>query len=171
MNCIINPIRFTLITLVFSLLISPLKLILAAAKSSNSSNLGDFDLALSIFKSLHADEGLPDPNSATYEYFIQGCSRLLPEGQVQTKLVTQAFKLCRHRGLVTPLMIRQTHSFIPELKDELEKKRAPSFVTMGDKIASHQMRDIDLIPESWCSGVPEKYRKRKVEFGERYSQL
>ncbi len=145
-----------------------LQLILAAAKSIQSTNRDEFELALSIFKVLHSEARLPDPNSATYEYFLQACSRLLPIGPVQTKLTQQAFKLCRQRGLVTPLIIRQIFSLIPEIKDELESLPVPSFTTMGDKIASSQQRDVDLIPESWCSGVPEKYRKRKVVLGECY---
>jgi hypothetical protein len=140
-------------------------LILAAARSPSSAAREDFDLAVANFKTLHSTESTPSPNSATYEYFIQACTRLLPVGSVQTKLVQQAFTLCRQRGLVTPLIVRQTHSLIPALKEELEKSPGSSFSTMGDKMAAYEPREIDLIPQSWCSGIPEKYRKRKVDLG------
>lgn len=139
-------------------------LILAAAKSKSLATREDFELALESFKTLHSEQGTLSPNSATYEYFIQACTTLLPVGSVQTKLVLQAFKLCQQRGLVSPLVVRQIYNIIPEVKDELEKLPASSFSTMGDKMSNFKQHSIDLIPLSWCSGVPEKYRKRKVEF-------
>jgi hypothetical protein len=157
-------------------LISPLdstfQLILVASRSCASTPTDDFKVALSNFKALHSAPELPDVNSVTYEYFIRACERLLPVGDVQTKLAEQAFSLCRQKGLVTPQIIKQTHCFIPTIVDELEKVKASSFATMGDMAAGKtQSQQIELmLPESWCASVPERLRQRKVHLDSYYLQ-
>jgi hypothetical protein len=141
------------------------QLILVASRSSASAPTDDFKVALSTFKALHSEPELPDVNSSTYEYFLRACERLLPLGDLQTKLIEQAFTLCRRKGLVSPQIIKQSHCFVPTILDELVKTNAPSFTTMGDKNAEgrHQAQPSDLIPESWCAAIPEKYRQRRVQ--------
>jgi len=129
-----------------------------------------FEIALDHFKALHTDDSLPKPNSSTYEFFIRACSRLLPPGNVQAKLASQAFRLCRDKGLVTPPTVKFIHCIAPDLLDGLETAHPSSFTTMGDKqagrdVRSSRHRNMEIIPDAWCFAVPETRRKKQVELG------
>jgi len=140
-------------------------MILAAARTSPFGSMSNFEVALTTFKELHSDPNKPNPNSVTYEYFVQACTRLLPAGDVRDKLIRQAFDLSRQKGFVTPYLVAQVHCLLPDVVDLLE--RAPHFNTMADKKLSRRKHpDYKLLPEEWCSSVPLKYRKRRVELKE-----
>lgn len=69
---------------------------------------------------------------------------------------------------MTPQIVKQTHCLVPTILDELEEVKVSSFATMADKMVEgrKQSPNTELIPESWCSAIPEKYRQRKVQLGE-----
>lgn len=141
------------------------QLILAAAKSNPSNNMRAFNIAVGAFKALHSSTDRP--NSATYEYFLRACSRLIPDGVSQTEWTHRVFLVCRQRGLVTPLIIRLVCCFLPEIIEELEK--APRFGTMGDRKLSGRPPNVYIIPASWCSATPAKDRRQRVEIGDGHS--
>jgi hypothetical protein len=128
---------------------------LAAARTFDDSALTireNFDVAVQQFKVLHSDETSANPNSSTYEYFLQACSRLLPEGDTRDKLVEKAFELCRQRSLITPQVCKRVFQACPRFPalDELKPSRVDN--------------DLVWIPESWCAKVPKpKIRKVKLE--------
>jgi hypothetical protein len=140
------------------------KVVLAAAKSNPSASLRNFNIAVAAFKALHSNDDEQSPNSNTYEYFLRACSRQLPAGDSQTTWTHRAFTLCRERGLVTPLLIKQVCCVLPGIVEELEK--APRFATMGDRKLSDGPHNLYVIPGSWCRAVSDKDRSKKVEVGD-----
>jgi hypothetical protein len=132
-----------------------MQVILTAARATPDSALDMkelFGVALEKFKSLHEDETLASPNSATYEFFLKACHRLLPEGVTRSKLVDRALDLCRQRALVTGQACREAFKCDPILL----------FKKLDTSIEDEAVGRV-FIPTSWCNQVPNKWRVREVK--------
>jgi hypothetical protein len=133
-----------------------MQVILTAARASPDSALDMkelFGVALEKFKSLHEDGTPSSPNSATYEFFLKACHRLLPEGETRSKLVDRTLDLCRQRNLVTGQACREAFKCDPLLL----------FKKLNTSIEDEALGRIQ-IPASWCSQVPNRWRVREVNF-------
>jgi hypothetical protein len=131
-----------------------MQVILTAARATPDSALDMkelFSVALKKFKSLHEDGTASSPNSATYEFFLKACHRLLPEGVTRSKLVDRALDLCRQRALVTGQACREAFKCDPSLL----------FNKLNTSIED-EAAELVVIPASWCSQVPHRWRVREV---------
>ena len=140
-----------------------LQMILAAARYSPASTQEmkeTFEVALHYFKLLHTHAGSAKPNSATYEFFLEACYRILPEGETRKKLARKAFELCIQRGLVTARVCREAF------------KSDPNLVLKGlNTTLKSEMEGMTVIPESWCNRVPKKRRSTRVELNHNASDV
>jgi hypothetical protein len=138
-----------------------IQVILAAARYLPTSLLDYkviFEEAVKPFKLLHTNETSAIPTSATYEYFLKACFKLLPAGETRSKLVGKALELCRQRGLVTGQVCREAYKSDPKL-----------VLARFDTTRKGEMEEIVVIPENWCNHVPYRRRIREVKLnGDNY---
>jgi hypothetical protein len=132
-----------------------IQVILTAARyltTSSTDYKEIFEEAVKPFKLLHSNETSASPNSATYEFFLKACFKLLPQGETRSKLVGKALELCRQRGLVTAQVCREAYKSDPKL-----------VLDRFDTTRKGEMEEIAVIPESWCNHVPYRKRNREVK--------
>lgn len=109
-----------------------------------------FELAVTSFKTLHETSNRKlQPNSYTYDFFLQACKSLIPAGETREKLASQAFDLSCRNGLMTAASCLNAYRCCKEhVLDKFE-------------IQDEQGKEV-IIPREWSKHVPSRIRDERV---------